>query len=261
MKTVKTRLSQSFQRWLILMVSVAFLTTTFFLWIIQTGLSENNAIRLLTRNVSDVHQDILDASDENLLRLGKSIAEELNAAETVSAGLLHRLAADYDVTEINVIGPDGIIFATTHPDFLNYDMRTGSQSTEFICLLDGETAYVQSYQPTSHDPSISRKYGAVLMENGCFVQVRYGAERFQRDIDAFVTGVTRNRHVGESGCIIIADENMNIVSDRFGNEGRSLSVTVSGLIPLPLQKVKFLPQMSTAVAATACTAIRKATIL
>lgn len=53
----------------------------------------------------------------------------------------------------------------------------------------------------------------------------YGAERFQRDIDEFVVGVTRNRRVGEGGCIIIADENWNIVSDRFGNEWKNLDAT------------------------------------
>jgi len=225
MKTKKTRLSQAFQRWLIVLVAFAFLATTVFLWLIQTRLSENNAVSLLRLNLSDVHEDINDASDENLLRLARSIAADLNGTETVTEEILRTLVAEYDVTEINVIAPDGVIIATTHPDFMDYDMRSGDQSAEFVCLLSGETEYVQSYQPTSHDPSISRKYGAVTLENGGFVQVGYGAERFQRDIDEFVIGVTRNRHVGEGGCIIIADESWNIVSDRFGNEGSNLDVT------------------------------------
>ena len=53
----------------------------------------------------------------------------------------------------------------------------------------------------------------------------YDFKRFQKDIDEFVVGVTRNRHVGEGGCIIIADESGNIVSDRNGNEGQNLDVT------------------------------------
>lgn len=225
MKTKKTRLSQSFQRWLILLVTVAFLATTVFLWFIQTGLSKNNAIQLLKLNLSDVREDIMDASDENLLRLGRQIAEELNCMERITTDALNALVAKYDVTEINVINDDGVITVTTHPDFLNYDMRSGDQSSEFVCLLDGAAEYIQSYQPTSHDPTISRKYGAVLLEDGGFVQVGYGSKRFQRDIDGFVIGVTRNRHVGEGGCIIIADEHWNIVSDRFGNEGRNLDIT------------------------------------
>ena len=225
MRMKKTKLSQSFQKWLLILVAVAFLTTTAFLWLIQTRLSERNAISLLELNLSDVREDIIDASDENLLKLTRSIAAELDAMETVDSACLPALVAKYDVTEINVIDQNGIIIATTYPSFMNYDMRSGAQSAEFMVLLSGETEHVQSYQRLSYDARISRKYGGVVLERGGFVQVGYGAERFQRDIDEFVVGVTRNRHVGEDGCIIIVDEKWNIVSDRNGNEGENLSIS------------------------------------
>jgi len=224
-KNKKPRISQAFQKWLLLLVIVAFLATTVFLWIIQTKLSENNAIDLLGLNISDVREDIIDASDENLLKLTRQIAEDISAEAVVDAALLERLTEEYDVTEINCIGPDGIIYASTYPDFMNYDMRSGEQSAEFMGLLSGEESYVQSYRPVSYDAGISRKYAGVVLDGGGFVQVGYGSERFQQDIDSFVVGVTRNRHVGSDGCIIIVDENWNIVSDRMGNEGRNLSVT------------------------------------
>lgn len=225
MKRNGQKLSRAFQQRLLILVVVAFLATTIFLWLFQTKLSEENAARLLQLNIADVRQDIADASDENLLALAWQIAADMNAADSISSELLLKLAAQYDVTEINYVDTDGIIRASTYPDFLNYDMRSGQQSAEFMPLLSGQRSYVQSYQPVSYDASISRKYGGVVLENGGFVQVGYGAERFQKDIDAFVVGVTRNRHVGEEGCIIIADEAWNIVSDRYGNEGKNLGVT------------------------------------
>ena len=225
MKNKKTKISHAFQLWLLVLVAIAFLATTASLWMIQTKLSENNAISLLELNLSDVREDIIDASDENLLGLARRVATDLNVMDEITSDVLYALVAEYDVTEINVIDSDGIIVATTHPAFLDYDMRSGTQSAEFMGLLSGDTEYVQSYQPTSDDPTISRKYGGVVLENGGFVQVGYGAERFRQDIDEFVVGVTRNRHVGEDGCIIIADENWNIVSDRFGNEGENLDNT------------------------------------
>lgn len=225
MKKKKQKISGAFGRWLLLLVVVAFLATTAFLWFFQTKLSEDNAVNLLALNISDVREDINDASDENLLRLTHEIAQELNAAQAVTNDLLTELTKKYDVTEINAINADGIITATTHPDFLNYDMRSGEQSAEFAVLLEGKTEYVQSYRPVSYDATISRKYGGVTLNNGGFVQVGYDAARFQKDIDEFVVGVTRNRHVGENGSIIIVDENWNIVSDRYGNEGKNLEVT------------------------------------
>lgn len=218
----KKRIAQSFQGWLSVVIIIAFLVTTACLWVIQTKLSENNAINLLALNISDVREDINDASDENLLSLAYEIADELNNAENITSELLFELTDKYDVTEINHINSAGIIDASTYKEFMNYDMRDGKQSAEFMVLLSGETEYVQSYQPVSYDASISRKYGGVILKDGGFVQVGYGSERFQRDIDEFVVGVTRNRHVGEGGSVIIVNEAWDIVSDRQGNEGKNL---------------------------------------
>lgn len=147
--TKKKKISQSFQKWLLLLVITAFLATTAFLWLIQTRLAQENAVKLLELNISDVRDDIQDASDENLLVLTTTIAENLNKAEAITVDLLFELCDQYDVTEINCVDPDGFIFASTYPDFLNYDMSGGEQSAEFMVLLNGETEYVQSYRPVS----------------------------------------------------------------------------------------------------------------
>ncbi len=222
MKNNKKRIAQSFQRWLIILVSIAFLATTVFLWLIQSRLSENNAVRLLQLNLADVRQDIVDASDEHMISLARSIAEDLNVMDSIVSSHLTQLLNKYDVTEINVINQEGFIFATTHPDFMDYDMRSGKQSLEFMVLLEGQESHVQKFQPVSYDASISRKYGGVVLENGGFVQVGYDGEHLWRDVSEIVVGVTRNRHIGEGGCMIIADGAWNIISDRYGNEGQNL---------------------------------------
>lgn len=219
-------ISQSFQRFLLVCVTAGFLMTTVFTWALQTELAKNEASELVKLNIEDVREDILDASNKNLLELTKKIASRLNSAEKADSVLLNELGKEFDIAEINIIDSRGIITASTYENFLEYDMRGGSQSAEFLVLLDGKTKeYVQNYQPTSSDPTISRKYAGIVLNDGGFVQVAYDAERFQKDIDDVVVGVTRNRHVGENGCIIIAGEDWNIVSDRHGNEGKNLDVS------------------------------------
>ena len=222
----KRTISNTFLRWLLLIVVLAFAMSMIFSWTLQTGLSQHSAANLLRLNIKDVRQDVIDASDANLLELTREVAADLdNGADADEAGLT-KIMERHDVAEINIIDENGFIIATTHPDFLNYDMRSGEQSGEFMVLLEGnEQEHVQSYQPTSHDPTLLRKYAAVKLKQGGFVQVAYDAERFQRDIAHLVIGAARNRHVGQEGCIIIVDENWNIVSDRNNNEGRNLYVT------------------------------------
>ena len=225
-KNRRITISRSFLRWLLVIVLLGFLVSMQFIWIHQTNMSTNNAISLLSINIQDVRQDVIDASDENLLRLTRIIGGEIdNGAPTDTAGL-ERMLETYDVAEINVIDGNGIIVSTTLSEFLHYDMRDGEQSAEFMGLLDGsETEHVQSYQPTSYDSSLSRKYAAVTLKSGGFVQVGYDGDRFQRDIDQYVINAAKNRHVGQTGCVIIANEEWNIVSDRYGLEGQNLAAT------------------------------------
>lgn len=219
-------ISQSFQRFLLICVTAGFLMTTIFTWALQTELAKNEANDLVKLNIEDVKEDILEASNHNLLELTLKIAARINAADKIDYELLCTLGKEFDVAEINIINPSGIIVETTYDRFLYYDMRGGRQSAEFLVLLDGSTKeYVQNYQPTSSNPSISRKYAGVVLDGGGFVQVAYDAERFQKDIDDVVIGATRNRHIGENGSIIIAGEDWNIVSDRHGNEGKNLDVS------------------------------------
>ncbi len=209
------KISQTFQRWLLVCLVIGFLCTTVFSWVLQTQLSESDAENLIRLNLADVKQDISDASDKNLLSITRTVAEEINRTGASDSNSLKVLGKRLDIAEINVIDKNGIISASTYDDFLNFNMNGGEQSAEFLVLLDGKTTeYVQSYQPTASNPDIWRKYAGITLERGGFVQVAYDAERFQKDIDEQVLGATRNRHIGENGFIIIADENRNIVSSR-----------------------------------------------
>ncbi len=229
------KIANSFGRWLLAVVLVAFGITTAFSWSVETRLSVSDAEALLTLNIRDVRKDIMDASDANLLSVTRSIAGEIDQAPIVSRATLERLRKKYDVSEINLVGPNGVIIASTYDDFRDYDMYSGEQSAEFTVLLSGEKQeLVQRYQPTSYDSSIMRKYAGVTLGRGGFVQVAYDAQRFQRDIDSRVVGATRNRHIGDSGSIIIADENGVIVSDPRASAGQTLAqagVRLNGVAP------------------------------
>ena len=216
------KIAQTFQRWLLLCVVLAFAATGGFTWFFQTRLAFATANYTLNLNLQDVRQAIQDASDTHLLLLTSQIASELDSQTPKTE--LPRLAKKYDVSEINLVDSSGIITASTYPDFVGYDMANGQQSAEFLPLLSGTAAVVQSYQPTAYDPSLSRKYAGIALENGGFLQVGYDAQRFQREIGEQVVTAAKNRHIGQYGCIIICDEGGTIVSDRDGHEGENIGL-------------------------------------
>lgn len=163
------QLSQMFQFLLLICVIAAFAVTCIFTDALQTRIAYANADQLLALNLDDVEKDVRDVSDDNLLRIAQTVAGKVTADSTRDE--LNALAESYGVVGINIVDENGIIAESTLADFVGFDMASGTQSAEFLCLLDGESTYVQSYQPLSADSSISRKYAGVAMSEGGFVQV------------------------------------------------------------------------------------------
>ena len=84
----KRTISNTFLRWLLLIVILAFAMSMVFSWTLQTRLSQHSAANLLRLNIKDVRQDVIDASDANLLALTRAIAHEIdNGAPVNEVGL------------------------------------------------------------------------------------------------------------------------------------------------------------------------------
>lgn len=226
-------LTQTFSRWLMAVVLVAFAFTGIFTWFLQTSFADNASETLLRLNIDDIKADVREASDANLLRLARTAASSIDAAQEPDAALLERLMElpGNDFSEINVVDRNGIITATTTPAFLGFDMASGEQSGAFMALLEGRAELVQGYQRISHENAAYMKYAGVALRRGGFVQVGYDAERFRKDVDAQMAGATRNRHVGETGFIIVHGGDGAIVSGPEGLEGRTLEEAGVGALP------------------------------
>ena len=201
-------------------VVIAFFATGVFTYFLQTKIAISDTEQLLTLNLEDVRREIHDASDQNLLKLTHQIADFVT--ETSDSQSLKQLAEEYDVSEINIIDPNGKIVISTEPKFIDFDMTSGEQSAEFLVLLDKEEEYVQEYGAVTYDSSISMKYAGVRLHFGGFLQVAYNAERFQIDIDGDVVYAANNRHIRQNGSIIICDESFRVVSDHAGYIGSIL---------------------------------------
>ncbi|MCQ2428967.1 MAG: SpoIIE family protein phosphatase [Clostridia bacterium] len=201
----QSRITQTIQRWLLITVILAFLATSLFVFRLQDRIAVNQRDSLLIMALDEVEADIRDASDENLLNLTRLVADEVTVDD------LRAVANRREIAEINLINRDGIITASTNPDFVGYDMRSGEQSADFLRLLQGTEELVQDYGPISYDENVYRKYAGVSTEYG-FIQIGYDALQIQHDIDNDVIDITKNRHVGQTGFILIIDKNYGILS-------------------------------------------------
>ena len=225
MNVNKKRISTSFQKWLLLIVGIAFAVTLAFLGGYQTKLFTDSAESLLDVYIKDVRQDIYDTADRNLLTLARAAANEVNSQGEVSDEFLRGMLDRYKLSEINIVNPEGIIIVSTDTRLVGYDLKSaGLQSAEFLALLGAMPEFVQAFRTIDFDGKTKRKYAAVALDYGGFIQVGYDEKAHYASMYVAVLEVVRNRHVGEDGFLIVADSKWNIISDRYNNDGQPITI-------------------------------------
>ena len=225
MNVNKKRISTSFLKWLLLIVGIAFAVTLAFLGGYQTKLFTDSAESLLDVYIKDVRQDIYDTADRNLLTLARAAANEVNSQGEVSDEFLRGMLDRYKLSEINIVNSEGIIIVSTDTRLVGYDLKSaGLQSAEFLALLGAMPEYVQAFRTIDFDGKTKRKYAAVTLDYGGFIQVGYDEKAHYASMYVAVLEVVRNRHVGEDGFLIVADSKWNIISDRYNNDAQPITI-------------------------------------
>ena len=227
-------IAQTFQRWLLLCIVLAYCVTTLFTYNLQTGVAERQVEETFTTTMNDVITDIKLKSETALLNVAKKVKAEYEQDNNVDLSTLlegeDSLGDKYEICEINIVGQDGILKKSTDASIVGFDFNDKNEETEqaqeFLLLLDDEipddSSLVQEF--TVNSIGEERKYAGLKLDNGQgFLQVAYNKEQFGNKIDSFVIDVTKNRHVGATGFIAVCDEQLNIVSET-GVNGQHISV-------------------------------------
>ena len=207
----KEGIAHTFQRWLLACIVIAYLVTSTFTFFLQNGITTIETQKVFTTSIGDVETDIRGKADSQLLSIAERVKTEYENNPNIS---LYSLAGRYGIKEINVVNSDGLIINSTEAELINnYDMNSKEQSKEFVDNLKTQDFFVQEYGPRGKDGTVWRKYAAVNFSSDGFIQVGYDAEQFRRVLSEFVVDVTKNRHVGTTGFIVVCDDNLCMVID------------------------------------------------
>ena len=220
LKKGSERIANTFQRWLLTCIVIAYLITSSFTYILQNGMVKVETIEVFTTAMNDVEADIMGKSDAHLLQIARDVKKEYEEGNSDLS--LSALAEKHGIVEINVVSSNGIILDSTESDSIDYDMNSKEQSKEFVDTLKVQDSFVQRYSPRGKDNSVWRKYAAVNLDEG-FIQVGYDAEQFHDILDEYMVDFTKNRHVGTSGFVAVCDELLNIVTHNEDYLGHHVS--------------------------------------
>ena len=225
-KKENERIAQTFQRWLLACIVVAYLITSTFTFILQDDIVQIETQEVFTTAINDVETDIQGKSDAQLLDIAHQVKQEYESTPTIS---LLELAEKHGIKEINVVDAGGLIINSTEEDVINsYDMNSKAQSKAFVDTLKHQDSFVQEYSPRGKDQSVWRKYAAVNLTGSGFIQVGYDAEQFHQVLNGFVVDVTKNRHVGTNGFVAVCDDRLCLVID---NDYAGQHISTIGITP------------------------------
>ena len=234
-------IADAFQRGLLICIVVAFFATSLFTYVLQNGIVKIETQEVFTSAINDVEADIKGKSDKQLLGIVEQVKQ---AYENNPAIDLKMLAQQYNVVEINIVDESGWITKSNDTTIVgNFNMNSTTQSKQFVEMLKTQNSFVQSYGPRGQDETIWRKYAAINLTGGGFIQVGYGSEQFHQMINEFVVDVTQNRHVGTGGFVVVCDKNLNMVID----SDKVYPISAIGIVaPLEMQNGQTATQLYTA---------------
>ena len=219
------KIANTFQRWLLACIVIAYLVTSSFTYILQNGMVKVETQEVFTTAINDVEATVKEKSDTALLKIVQGVKDEYESNPAIT---LAELKEKYNVVEINVVGSSDKVEKSTDDGNVGYDMNLSEQSKEFVDIMKVQDSFVQKYSPRGIDGSVWRKYAAIKLADGGFIQVGYDAEQFHAMLDDFVVDVTKNRHVGTSGFVAVLDETLSLVID---NEYSTAHVSTIGINP------------------------------
>ena len=205
----KPTISERIQVVLLIIVVAAFVATSSLSYAIQTNQTKASVEQLLMTNIQDVADDVADVADAQLMDIAKSVAKEYDTGKMRD---LDTVAKWYGITEVNIVDKYGIIRESTNSSFVGFDMNSGTQSQEFLWLINNDEVMVQDMMPISKDSAIKRKYAGASVSDGGFIQVGVDDTKLYDKIADSLVSIAKNRHIGNTGLILIADSRNRIVS-------------------------------------------------
>lgn len=198
-------MSETVQRCLLITIACIFVLSTVFVVRLQDKIAMLQTDEALKRSNDEIVNDIGDAADADMIAIAHLVGKEMGTKD------LKKLAQKYGLTEISIVDINGIITESSDPKYVGFDMNSGRQASEFLCLLTDKMEFAQDYGPISSDSKDYRKYAGVRTGSG-FIQVGYDADGFQAEIESMVKDISKNRHVGRGGCVVVLNARDEIVS-------------------------------------------------
>ena len=227
---MKSMAQRKLARRLVGAVSIAFIASMAFTWMLHEKMSRREIQRLIDNVFNDVAVDIRERVDARMFRQAMVLRDAVYEMREndwwndpdESSRRLRSLANELGVDEICIADANGLLTHSARREEVGaLDFTTAEgQAREFASLLTDKYELSQPLLPNTLRGEMV-KYVGVWLPDGGFVQVGGGEKSVRNLARSALTGLTHGWHVsGDDGGIFIATDNGTIISHPVaGHEG------------------------------------------
>lgn len=207
---------------------LAFLTSSIVNSVIQLYQASRYSNELLEQYIYDTEQRIDFQVKQNFLLINQDLVSRITENQEITLDeFMNVIFKGYDISEINIINPEGIIIESTQPVLVGYRMDRGEQSWDFFENIVKTGEYAQNCQGASYNSELEMAYSGVRMEDGNYLQIGVTKEAFKMYITDFLKESTNHIHVGLNGDVIVIDKEGEVISsnqqDMIGKNVKDVS--------------------------------------
>ena len=151
-----------------------------------TTQSTVNDIELNLETVKQETSSLKASLNNNFLRIARTVSSMIMYDPTVlETERMQTLAADIGISEIHVVGSDGVLYAGSVPGFFGFDFNTNDQTRPFLTMLsDKSFELAQDPQLRAVDNVLFQYIGVPLQSQAGLVQIGVQPKELQDLLEA-----------------------------------------------------------------------------
>ena len=203
-------ISRIFQQRLIWTVFAAYIITFLFTYSLQTDVARENTLRMFFQNLADAATDLTDQCNDSMQKTAQIISDHIASDTDVN---LTQLKQRYEVGEINIVDEEDNIIRSSEDGNVGKLFNSDYGFPSITDVMRGnENAFsgISDYYKNLNDVNSNMKCAYVSSSNGT-VLITWDEDQVSDTMRTLLPGVVSNRHLGESGGLIVLDEDLNTV--------------------------------------------------
>lgn len=243
------QVTEKVQNSMLVVVVIAFVLTTGFSSLLHTRMADATTLSLLSGTIDDVQVDIADATYDRLSKSVGRVKHAVGSVEEATDEGLASLSSLLELSEISLIDQNNVVVKSTRESMVGKNVSSDATIGPMLSTLDNtwRLSVVSTGKGVNSEGKVCQ-FAATHLDGGTAI-ITYDAEAFRKAIHDDVERSAQNRHVGESGFIVMADEEDELVyhlgdntvmEDAYAKSQAELMETISASALGTLLQVEFM---------------------